>query len=336
MVSVLRQLQAEWNDLVPLAQARGVRRVRTLNGPLETIAYRRERLNWLRAQLGQTSALTSPTAPVGYDLAAFTFGVELEFVRPAGMTLATCARKVTEAGVECHEEGYNHSLRRHWKIVTDQSVGYDRGAEAVSPPLQGEAGFQQVRTVCNALKAMGCKVTVRCGLHVHIGARGESADFFKNVIQLYSSAESTIDRFMSPSRRGTANMFCQPIRFNVMMLMAAQTVDQVAAAAYHTNGSSESFRRHGVQAMRDGNRYRKVNLQSFWQHGTIEFRHHQGTVEAEKVINWVRFCLKISAASKEGPKQAANLDELMDAIKADDAEKSYFAARTVHFNRGAR
>lgn len=337
MVSVLRQLQAAWNDLVPLAQARGIRRVRLLNAPLETIAYRREKLEWLRQQLGETTSHTPANeiqSSVGYDLSAFTFGVELEFLLPPGARHADAAEWIDAAGVPCVFEGYNHTLRDRWKVVTDASLGNAvRGAEAVSPPLRGEAGFNQLRRVCDVLYAHRCKVSVRCGLHVHIGARGEEPEFFKNLIQLYASAEPTIDSFMSPSRRGSENLYCQAIRFNPMLLMAAQTVDDVVAAAYQTNSRSEEFRRRGTVAMRNANRYRKLNLQSYWQHGTVEFRHHQGTVESTKVENWVRFCLKIASAAKEGPKQVESLNDLMDAIKADGTERVYFESRRDHFSR---
>lgn len=75
MVSVLRTLQAEWNELVPQARALGIPRVRTLNAPLETIEYRRTKLEWLRSMLGTSSMA---------DLSSLTFGVEIEFVFPRG------------------------------------------------------------------------------------------------------------------------------------------------------------------------------------------------------------------------------------------------------------
>jgi hypothetical protein len=35
-------------------------------------------------------------------------------------------------------------------------------------------------------------------------------------------------------------------------------------------------------------RYFKLNLQSFFRTGTVEFRNHAGTVNADKVINYIR------------------------------------------------
>src|SRR6188768_2143198 len=106
MASVLRQLQAEWNALVPAAQARGIRRVKLLGqgdilrAPLETIAYRRAKLEWLRSLLGGSSL-------AGLD--GLQFGVEIEVILPRGMSRHAAAAKITAAGVECHEELYGHS-----------------------------------------------------------------------------------------------------------------------------------------------------------------------------------------------------------------------------------
>src|SRR5215472_7454146 len=104
MTSVLRQLQAEWNSLVPAAQERGIRRVRLLNLPLETIAYRRAKLEWLRAQLGTSDAFDS-----------LSFGVELEVIMPRGQNVHTVAREIQAAGLDCRPEGLNHSTRTWWK-----------------------------------------------------------------------------------------------------------------------------------------------------------------------------------------------------------------------------
>jgi Putative amidoligase enzyme len=65
-----------------------------------------------------------------------TFGAEIEFYAPVDAYLI--ADKLTAAGINTHYEGYNHTTRSHWKIVTDGSLN-DRPAgcsyawELVSP-----------------------------------------------------------------------------------------------------------------------------------------------------------------------------------------------------------
>lgn len=327
MTSILRQLQSEWNSLVPQAQARGIRRVRVLGqgdvsrAPLETIAYRRAKVEWLRALLGETAVAGQATQAGPFD--SLTFGVEVECILPPGCSRRSAAAAITAAGVPCHEEGYSHSTPGQWKVVTDGSLGYDRGAEFVSPPIRGEAGFRQLKVVCDTLTHIGAKITSRCGLHVHVGVEPVSMDltqFFKNLVTLYSSAERAIDTFMPQSRRGSNNVYCQPLRPNHLMASAG-TVAQVVQAV----GQSTSAR--------TGSRYCKLNLQSYFAYGTVEFRHHGGTVDGVKATNWVRLCMRMVLAARAGERVVSTVDDLLDAVGADEVERQYFRSRVAYFNR---
>lgn len=205
-----------------------------------------------------------------------TYGIEIEAF---GMSMQVAAEAITAAGVACRVETYGHSAPRQWKIVTDGSVPH--GFEVVSPILSGEEGFEEIRKVCRALNDAGGRVDRRCGYHVHVGARGLEASDIKNIINRYSTFERDIDSFMPPSRRGNDNSFCRSLvgwsrhvgsRFN-----SANTVDSV------------------VRLM--DSRYYKVNLQAYLRHGTIEFRQHSGTINGEKAVNWVKFCLNFVETS---------------------------------------
>jgi len=319
MVSRLRTLQAEWNALVPAAQARGIPRVRLLNLPLETIAYRETKLNWLKAQLQSTTATIN----------SLSFGVELECLIPEGWTRDALAQKIREAGIECNAESYNHTVRTGWKVVTDASVGGRanlRGIEVVSPILRGEEGFDHLRKICLILTEINAKITKTCGLHVHVDAREDSVEFFKNLVRLYASAEPVIDSFMAPSRRGSTNTYCQPVRINHAMMDQATTIDDVAYA------SSQQPGRHNYRA---ASRSRKLNLQPYWQHGTVEFRQHQGTIDAQKADHWVRFCLRMVLAARAGRTIGSSMDLLMQTVEATQTEQDYFAGRAVYFQRRA-
>lgn len=134
---------------------------------------------------------------------------------------------------------------------------------------------------------------------------------------------------MAPSRRGYANPFCGPVRINHTKLAAATTVEQVAEATSQNHSPDPR-----ASILRSANRYRKLNLQSFWQHGTVEFRQHQGTVEAEKACNWVRFCLRMVIAARKGSVLTdGTLEALLGLLGADETETTYFMGRKTFFDR---
>lgn len=58
-------------------------------------------------------------------------------------------------------------------------------------------------------------------------------------------------------------------------------------------------------ARRDGQgRYHKLNLVSLWVHGTIEFRQHSGTVDADKAVNWIELLMQFvnrAAVTRQRP-----------------------------------
>jgi hypothetical protein len=216
------------------------------------------------------------------------FGIEIECFIPGQTAFRNrvaegIARDVTEAGAPMAYEGYNHHRRNHWKIVTDASLsgpaGY-LGLEFVSPPLNDE-GVPQIDAVCRVLQANGARTNKSCGLHVHIGAQHLGLDTLKRLALLYIENEDVIDSLMPPSRRRNANeryLASPKATADLGMIRRAVNVQQIAG---------------GVRGGLSPNRFTKLNLTSYWKHGTVEFRQHSGTVDAEKIKRWVYFCQKL-------------------------------------------
>jgi len=192
------------------------------------------------------------------------FGVEIEFL--ATVSREEVVRKICSNGITCYDEGYNHDDHiDHWKLVRDGSCGL----ELVSPILSGEDGLRQIEAVCDALREVGAKVDTSCGLHVHVDARDLSEKEVAKVFIAYSRYEPLFDALLPVSRRGNLNRFCLSIK------------DAVSLAADYANNLQHTYRRQY------GTRYLKVNLESLIRHGSIEFRQHSGTIESEKINNWV-------------------------------------------------
>ena len=231
------------------------------------------------------------TEPI--PITELTFGVELEVIMPANSRgergRDALAARMVEAGVVCAHENYNHRTRPHWKIVTDGSIG-NENAEIVSPILMGEDGFEQIRKVCHALDAHGCRVDRTTGLHVHVGARdrfGEQIGFFKELVRTYAKFEPVIDQLMARSRRARSSQWCRPPVYNDAVERAT-TIDRVMSQA-NPNG-----------------RYSKLNLTAMHTHGTVEFRQHQGTTNAQKIENWVKLCLRMVAHAARNTEMAGS------------------------------
>jgi hypothetical protein len=245
-----------------------------------TLAGNRPAAQRLVATAGGQAPVAAPRALVTPQAAPFTpgaftrtFGVEIEAY---GVTRDALVAELRAQGLEAHAEGYNHTTRSHWKIVSDSSVSGPHAFELVSPVLRGLEGLADLERACRALRLCGAQVNNSCGLHVHFGASDLSIGHLRQLVRNYLVLEPTFDSLMPAGRRGNANTYCQGLLQGRTLaeaerqILAATTAQQLATAA------------------NTGSRYRKLNMQSFFTHGTVEFRQHSGSTDFEKISFWVK------------------------------------------------
>ena len=240
-------------------------------------------------------------------LARYTFGVEIECYN---VRVSELIDNATRCGLEMHSEGYNHRDNdRYYKLVSDGSIRGENPIECVSPILNGaRGGFDTLRACCTALREVGAMVNRSTGLHVHVGGR-ISEKQYANTFANYYYLESVIDMFMSPSRR--ENYYAKKLVGNVDSIVRARTFREVNTAMHR-------------------DRYYKINCESWSRHHTIEFRHHQGTTDYDKISHWARFCIKLVHWSADNRLNApvASIDGIPFL---SDEEKSFFKGRANAF-----
>lgn len=213
----------------------------------------------------------------------YAFGIEIE---TTGATIASIKRELNRAEIHGCE------------VKPDGTPSVD--AEIVLPPLADcQFAYDYIDSVCTAIERAGATVNRQCGLHVHISnapmngnatrfcgdsiahkertGRYVTGQYFgdpldavavKDIVLRYTRMQSTVDSMLPASRRD--NRYCLP--HDQRSIEGAETLEQLTRA---TRG-----------------KFTTVNLTT-WQRGTIEFRQHSGTIEAEKIWNWVQFLLNL-------------------------------------------
>lgn len=218
-----------------------------------------------------------------------TFGIEMECMFPSvlGSYDDVCA-KITEMGVNITYVGYTHRVLPSWKMVTDASLSpkaHYTTCEIVSPILSGSEGLAEINKMCMILNDLGFTVNVSCGLHVHHNARDLSLQQRTQVFELYRKKETLIDTIVSPSRRENNNRYCRSLV--------------------------------GGRGLPDS-RYYKVNPMSYSKYGTIEFRQHQGTINYQKISNWIRLTQRITESPLMGiSNYGTSLNDLLHSLALD-------------------
>lgn len=161
-----------------------------------------------------------------------------------------------------------------WTLVSDGSVD---GWELVSPILRGKNGLEQVAKMVKALRKHGAKMDESCGLHVHVSAGDFSFANLMTAIKRYEQHEHAIDQAVAEHRRLHRNHYAEPMKDYVL---------EVTEQARSKKQLREILGLEGID------RYAKLNICSYVKHGTLEFRHHEGTLDLRKMLSWIKFCVR--------------------------------------------
>jgi hypothetical protein len=206
------------------------------------------------------------------------FGVEIEF---SGISRSVAEAALQAAGINAVNEAYNHNTRRHWKLVPDASVRHEGSGcgELVSPPLRGEAGLAQLELAVTTLSNAGATVNVTTGIHVHHDMAGLNGSEIAAFVTLWSERQDVIDSFVSRSRRGNRNTYCQNLNDHEL-----RSIQNDLIQTGRINNSIQ--------------RFRKINVMSYPKYGTVEIRQHQGSLDGVKLRHWVLFGQALITAAK--------------------------------------
>lgn len=236
------------------------------------------------------------------------FGIEIEAYNCDKHRLAS---ELREAGINVAVEGYNHDTSNHWKIVTDSSLTGNNTFELVSPILEGDAGLHELQKVCWVLEYCDVKVNDSCGLHIHMDAAEFTIETWQNLAITYRRLEAVIDAFMPISRRH--NRYCKSLAgISESRIRGTQNIMQLR----------EAF---------GGDRYHKLNLESYARHRTVEFRQHSGTTNFTKMENWIRFIANMITFAQQT--NVATGLALANLPFLTDDQKTYFKLRTKKLAR---
>ncbi len=225
-----------------------------------------------------------------------SYGIELEFVSKISheeltsrLNIAFVFRNI-EHTAYC-SNSYHHNRDPYnvntWDVKADSSIQapdicdeFPYGIEIASPVLKGKDGLKALKAVCEVLSTVA-KVGKTTGLHVHHGIKTAE---LRDVAKAWGKIQDAVYTIVPPSRRN--NRYC---------------------AKWHSKydgGSVIKWYRNFV-----GTRYVGLNLESYWLRGTVEFRMAAGSMEYEKISNWVIYTqMLIDNASKIAYHAEENFD----------------------------
>lgn len=255
-------------------------------------------------------------------------GVEIELF---GVNYKTLIDELRNGGIQVAPyQGYTHTVMEQWKVTTDASVtskgtGLGNGLELVSPILYGEKGLNELNKVCEILNRIGAKVDRTCGLHIHFDIADFTVENVKSLLCYWAQNKSLINGILPKSRR--RNAYCGNITSSDIASIVNEDVNSISEIA-----------------IRLGTRYKVINLRSYIKYGTIEFRQHSGTIDYEKIENWIIMLHQMLVFAKNtevNPLSASrkntikNMKQFIFELDLNDTyTEDYLLKRQEHFRGG--
>lgn len=219
------------------------------------------------------------------------FGVEIEFSFITKDTARSALRQLFGNKSMLDAKG------RKWKIVSNSEIrakvrlpdgdivpadaGYE--VELNTPVLEYE-DLDLLSGVLHSLRNAGAEVSDVCGLHVHVGEEGHTARSLRNLLNLFVQKEKVMQEvFQIDAYR--LNRYCRTVSEELIPIMNCKKCSTL-------EGLQEQWELYA------NDRYRMLNLDSFFDHKGIEFRLFNATLDPDIVKAYVIFCLAVSQKAK--------------------------------------
>ena len=195
-------------------------------------------------------------------------------------------------------------------IVSDGSLD-DYGVEFNTPKLSGMRGKKMLKEFTDTLLENDFKVNSTCGLHIHL----DGADIMRTryavqkLMIFFMIYEDVIMSFLPLSRRD--NRYCLPLTefYHLHEIKNASALESLEKIWYREQ-SKDSIE-HRKKNRHDESRYAGINFHSLLANGHLEIRYHSGTINFEKIINWIRLNVlimdKVVASCKENRSSESKL-----------------------------
>jgi len=185
-------------------------------------------------------------------------GIEIEMVSPISKELIAVA--LVSAGLNPYVKvGYDESIDTGDFDSYDDNGNY--GLELRVLCKQSEVKFV-ITKLTKLLKELDCYVNSSCGLHVHLDMRHR--DSMESYINL-AAAQGLLYSVIKTSRR--SSHFCMP-------------TNHKDYSKYVKTKEKPLFRQG-------------INLRALEEHNTIEIRIHEGTLDGNEIINFVKLLTSI-------------------------------------------
>jgi len=198
---------------------------------------------------------------------------------------------------------------RTWKVMRDVSISAStdtRKAELVTPILRYN-DLEDLQEIVRQLRHKGgvSNPEHSAGVHIHIGAQGQTPQSLRNLANLMAAHENLLSEALNiDSYR--QHRFCRTVNPEFLKQLNEKkptTMSELADIWYTSHGAS-----YGRSHHYNSSRYAMLNYHATFTKGTIEYRMYQfdnptadrkGGLNAGQLKAYIQFSLAITQMAKE-------------------------------------
>ncbi len=196
---------------------------------------------------------------------------------------------------------------REWKFQRDVSIeGPDSEKCEMVTPILTYADMDTLQELVRRLRKAGAKsdYTRGCGVHIHIGANGHTAQTLRNLANIMASHESLLADALALDHYRMSR-YCRTVspRFiETVNRRKPSTMSDLADIWYSANNATYGRNQHY-----NDSRYHMLNLHATFTKGTVEFRLFQfdaptadrrNGLHAGQLKSYIQLCLALSQMAK--------------------------------------
>ncbi len=196
---------------------------------------------------------------------------------------------------------------REWKFQKDVSIaGPDSEKCELVTPILTYSDIETLQELIRRLRKADAKsdATRGCGVHIHIGAKGHTAQTLRNLANIMASHENLLADALDLDR-GRMNRYCRTVEKNFLVELnrkKPKTMSQLADIWYGSQGENYGRNQHY-----NGGCYHMLNYHATFTKGTVEFRlfqfdapkdGKQNGLHAGQLKSYIQLCLTLSKMAK--------------------------------------
>ena len=195
---------------------------------------------------------------------------------------------------------------REWKFMRDVSIeGPDSEKCELVTPILTYKDIETLQELIRQLRHAGAKSDASrgCGVHIHIGANGHTAQTLRNLANIMASHERLLAEALNLDS-GRISRYCRTVDPTFLGKLNRIKPTTMAALADIWYGNSSRYDRNQHY---NHSRYRMLNLHATFTKGTVEFRLFQfdrpdgqrkGGLHAGQLKSYIQLCLALSQMAK--------------------------------------